>query len=136
MVKAITSAKKAGHLRADVDPEQLLFEIDALSGTRASATSSTATQASTTAPRRPSEPASEQQPPRRDSSPVALLAQHQLGGQGDTRRRRRVGSDRHGLGDAARQRQPLAARRLDDDVVARLDQRALQPRAPCPAALR
>ncbi|HEV7496030.1 TetR/AcrR family transcriptional regulator [Baekduia sp.] len=33
MVRAITSAKKAGHLRADVDAEQLLFEIDALSGT-------------------------------------------------------------------------------------------------------
>jgi AcrR family transcriptional regulator len=33
MVRAITSAKKAGHLRDDVDAEQLLFEIDALSGT-------------------------------------------------------------------------------------------------------
>jgi hypothetical protein len=33
MVRAINAAKKAGHLRADVDAEQLLFEIDALSGT-------------------------------------------------------------------------------------------------------
>jgi hypothetical protein len=31
----IRTAKKLGHLRADVDPEQLLFEIDAL-GTSAS----------------------------------------------------------------------------------------------------
>jgi AcrR family transcriptional regulator len=33
MVKTIASAKEAGHLRADVDADQLLFEIDALSGT-------------------------------------------------------------------------------------------------------
>jgi AcrR family transcriptional regulator len=32
MKRAIASAQKAGHLRADVDAEQLLFEIDALSG--------------------------------------------------------------------------------------------------------
>ena len=31
MVRAINAAKKAGHLRDDVDAEQLLFEIDALS---------------------------------------------------------------------------------------------------------
>jgi AcrR family transcriptional regulator len=33
MRRAIASAKKAGHLRADVDVEQLLYEIEALSAT-------------------------------------------------------------------------------------------------------
>jgi AcrR family transcriptional regulator len=31
MLRAVRAARKAGHLRADVDPEQLVFELEALS---------------------------------------------------------------------------------------------------------
>ena len=54
-----------------------------------------------TARRRPASPP-EPVPARRRLAAVALAAEHELLGQRDPRRRRRVGEHRHGLGDAAR----------------------------------
>ena len=127
MRRAIASAIKAGDLRADTDAEQLQYEIEALSIT---ATLRHQMTGDTTLFARAEAAISARLDARRDGlAPVALLAQDELRGQGDARRRRRVGDDRDGLGDAARQRQPVAGGRLDDDlVVAGLDQRALQAR--------
>ena len=61
-----------------------------------------------------------------------LRAEHELLGQRDARRRRRVGDDRDRLGDAAASARRGAPPASDDDlVVAALGERALHARARC-----